>query len=106
MGEQYAMHALTFRTTILKQIPGIREHCFYVDMEYILYPLKYIQTIIFLDLSTYQYSVGNNEQSVSIKSKQKNKEMNKCVIGDLIDFFQNEKLSQKKIYFYQIESKG
>lgn len=32
--------------------------------------------------------------------------MNKCVISDLIDFFQNEKLSQKKIYFYQIESKG
>lgn len=99
ISDQYAMHALTFRTSILKQIPEIREHCFYVDMEYILYPLKYIQTVTFLDMSVYQYRVGNNEQSVSIKSKQKNREMHKFVINDLIDFYKNESLSTEKHIF-------
>ncbi len=34
------MHAMTIRTSVLKQkIPAIDEHCFYVDMEYVLFPI-------------------------------------------------------------------
>lgn len=99
MGEQYAMHALTFKTKILKKIPKISEHCFYVDMEYIIYPLKYIKTITFLNILVYQYRVGNSEQSVSIKNKQKNREMHKRVIKNLIEYFLNEELSSGKHTF-------
>ena len=31
------------------------EHCFYVDMEYILLPLKYVNTFIYLDYNIYRY---------------------------------------------------
>lgn len=106
MGEQYAMHALTFKTAILKKIPRISEHCFYVDMEYILYPLKYVNTIIFYDMPIYQYRIGNNEQSISVKSKQKNRNMHRRVINNLISFFKEEELSPEKRSFLSNRIKG
>ena len=99
MDNKYQMHGLTFKTEILKQIPKISEHCFYVDQEYIIYPLKKVQTIYFLDAPIYQYRVGNAAQSVSTQSYMKNREMHKKVAKNILYFYQNEPLSDEKRRF-------
>ncbi len=69
---QMPMHALVIRSSILKD-NNIRldEHCFYVDVEYILYPLPYVRTVAYFDLSVYMYRLALATQSVSIQGFQK-----------------------------------
>lgn len=69
----YMMHANTYRTEILRKIPPISEHCFYVDNEFINYPLPYINTVVFIDECVYQYRYGTEGQSVSLRNIQKNR---------------------------------
>lgn len=62
------MHAMTFRTRILSNNHiKLDEHCFYVDMEYILLPIPFVQTIIFLPEYVYLYRVAQENQSISSK---------------------------------------
>ncbi|MFQ9396512.1 MAG: hypothetical protein ACLR2E_23915 [Lachnospiraceae bacterium] len=66
------MHALTIKTELLRKIPRIDEHCFYVDMEYVLFPIPYVRTVTFLEEVVYQYRIGLAGQSMDMKSMQKN----------------------------------
>ncbi len=60
------MHGITWRTEILRQMPlSIDEHCYYVDAEYILYPIPWVRTVSFLPDFVYQYRIGRVGQSVS-----------------------------------------
>lgn len=63
------LSAITYKTKILKE-NNIRvdEKCFYVDMEFISYPIPCIESIVFLPLTVYQYRVNQGTQSVSRKS--------------------------------------
>ena len=50
------MHSMTIRTEILKEhFREIDEHCFYVDAEYITYPVPYINTIYYDHRVLYMY---------------------------------------------------
>lgn len=59
----------TFKTSILKE-SGIKlyEKCYYEDMQYDLFYLKYLKDFIVLDNYVYHYFIGRPEQSVSPKS--------------------------------------
>lgn len=86
------MHAITFRTKLLKEkIPQIDEHCFYVDMEYVLFPVPYLQTVTFLDVFVYMYRIGLPGQSMNMKSMQKNEANYDRVLKRLLDFYQEQK---------------
>ncbi len=91
LGEKYALHSLTFKTDILKRIRKITENCFYVDQEYIVYPLVYVKNAYVCDCVVYQYRIGLNEQSMSKESKIKNRNMHKKVIYELIKFKEKSK---------------
>ena len=97
--DKYQMHNLTFKTDIVRKIPKISEHCFYVDVEYIMYPLKYLETISFLNEAVYQYRVGNANQSVSTQNFMKNRNMHKHVIGNVLKYYETEQLSAAKKEF-------
>ena len=75
------MHALTIKTELLRKIPKIDEHCFYVDMEYVLFPIPYVRTVTFLEEVIYQYRIGLAGQSMDMKSMQKN-EVNYTLVRD------------------------
>ena len=46
---QIPMHALTIKTDILKTNKiKLDEHCFYVDVEYVLYPIPYVKDVTIL----------------------------------------------------------
>ena len=83
--KQIAMHALVIQTSILKENQiRLDEHCFYVDVEYVLYPIPYVETVQFLDLFVYMYRLAVMTQSVSLQGYQKHID----VILHLTDFFQ------------------
>lgn len=106
LNHKYQMHSVTFKTEILKKIPFISERCFYVDQEYIIYPLKYVNTLIAFDYPIYQYRVGNNEQSISLKNMQKNREMHKKVTKNILGFIDVNNFSGNVRAFLENRARG
>lgn len=97
--ESIEYHSIVFKTDFLKNnYRNLDENCFYVDCEYIIYPLKYAHTITFLDTNVYMYRVGTVEQSVNINSRIKNRNMLKTVINSLIKFYNEIENPNLKVY--------
>lgn len=85
------MHAATYRTDILKQMSWrLDEHCFYVDTEYVLFPVPYIETVAFLKKPVYEYRLGVSTQSIDIKNMQKNCSHHETVLEHLLDFYRQD----------------
>lgn len=83
------MHGVTWRTEILRQMPlSIDEHCYYVDAEYILYPIPWVRTVSFLPDFVYQYRIGRAGQSVSPEKMVQNKKNYDRVLESLCAFYQ------------------
>lgn len=82
------MHSATFRTSILKEHNiEIDEHRFYVDMEYILYPIPYVRTVCVSDIPVYMYRLGLGGQSVSLSSMRRNMKNHLDVLAALLRFY-------------------
>ena len=66
------IHSATFKTDIFIQNKIILpEKVFYEDNLYILYPMKYVKKIAFVNMFVYHYRLGNPNQSVSILNRNK-----------------------------------
>lgn len=86
------MHAVTFRTDLLKNMGRLLdEHCFYVDAQYRLYPIPYINKAAFLNTNIYRYRLGRENQSMAIRSMQKNCSQHERVLEKLLQFYLEEK---------------
>lgn len=82
------IHEWTIRTELLrKHSIQLTEHSYYVDMQYILYPVPWIQTVCILGENVYRYRLGTKGQSVSMQSMQKNREQHRNVLRSLVDFY-------------------
>lgn len=82
------MHNMTIKTNILKENHiNIDEHCYYVDAEYITYPIPYVESISFLEDFVYQYRIGSVGQSIGIDKMQRNEENYDKVIDSLLGFY-------------------
>ena len=89
IADQVYMHGVTWRTEILRQMPlSIDEHCYYVDAEYILYPIPWVRTVSFLPNFVYQYRIGRAGQSVSPEKMVQNKKNYDRVLESLCAFYQ------------------
>ena len=99
---QVSMHSLVIKTEILNDNHiHLDEHCFYVDVEYILYPVPYVKTVQFLDLYVYMYRLAVTTQSVSLQGYQKHMQNHIDVILHLTEFFEkySKSGSQEKIEY-------
>jgi Glycosyltransferases involved in cell wall biogenesis len=86
------MHCITYKTSILKKmIEKIDENCFYVDVEYNTYPLKYVNNFVSFCLPVYSYIVGYSNQSVSTKSFIKNRKQHEKVVYSLVNYYEQNK---------------
>lgn len=95
--DYFSNAASTFKTETLRKAGlYLDEKCYYVDMEYILLPIKEINDYIYLDYNIYRYFFGRANQSVNLDSFVKNRAMHEKVLKRLIDFYVNEDLSQIK----------
>lgn len=89
---QPSMHALIFKSSILKEHHiRLDEHSFYVDVEYILYPLPYVETVAYYDLYVYMYRLAQATQSVSMQGFRKHIQNHMDVILHLSEFAENYK---------------
>ena len=87
------MHTMTIKSSILRDnAVRLGEKMFYVDMEYITYPMPYIETVSLFDAPIYRYRLGSVGQSVSLESYLKNRVMHQNVIYRLVSFYQTGKL--------------
>lgn len=82
-----SMHTYTLKTELLQQHQiKIDEHAYYVDIEYILYPIPYVKTFKFIDLPLYNYRVNQAGQSISLKNMYKNKQQHDLVVSHVNDY--------------------
>lgn len=81
------MHNMTVKTEILKKIPKIDEHCFYVDVEYVLFPIPWIQTVTCIPDFVYMYRIGLAGQSMNINKMQRNQENFERVLERMLIFY-------------------
>lgn len=88
--EFFSMHAICYKTEVLKRkCIKLTEHCFYTDSEYVLYPLIYIQTVIYFPINLYQYRIGVEGQSVSLDGIRKHLKDLEKVISQINTYFDN-----------------
>ncbi len=53
------MHATTVKTELFRKAnEQIDEHTFYVDVEFIAFPIPYVRTVYFIEDPVYQYRLG------------------------------------------------
>lgn len=65
LAQYMIMHALIFRTEVLRQArTSLPEHTFYVDFIYSYQPLPQVRTLLYLDTNFYRYHTGRQGQSV------------------------------------------
>lgn len=87
-----SMHALVIKTAILKENQiRLDEHCFYVDVEYILYPIPYVNSVIYFDIYVYMYRLAQVNQSVSILGFQKHLQNHIDVVLHVLDYINEYK---------------
>lgn len=97
------MHNVIYKTDILKNNNIVLDNGFYTDMEYLLLPLPYINTVIYYDINIYMYRIARAGQSVSLVSMQKHVDMHNIVLKRLIQYYnENSKLFPENVDEYFI----
>lgn len=88
------MHSMTIKTAILKDHRlRITEHCFYVDMEYVVYPIPFVNTVVFLNEYVYLYRIGLPSQSMNLSKMRKQVDQHGRVLEHLLELYKSEGLN-------------
>lgn len=85
-----AMHTITYRTRILKD-NNIRlsEKCFYVDIQFNIFPMQYVKTAYYMPLNVYQYRLEREGQSVSVEGYIKHFDDHPVVFRTVADLYRD-----------------
>lgn len=105
IGKIPVMHSITIKTEILRDNNiELDENCFYVDLEYNVFPIPYLKTVSYFEKPIYRYRLGRQGQSVSMESYIRNVAMHERVIFALIDFYnKNRKNINQKVEYSVID---
>lgn len=80
------MHSMSIKTEILRRAKvKLDEHCYYVDVEYIMLPIPYVKTVIFLDEFVYMYRIGLETQSMNPSNMRRNLEHHEKVFERMLN---------------------
>lgn len=101
-----AMHSVTYKTEVYRGANiKLTEKCFYVDTEFIYYPLAVFNTIICYPYNVYKYRLQREGQSVSKEGFLKHIDNHRIVMTELCNFynaFSDDKPELKKYLMYEI----
>ena len=102
--DQYIlMHSVIYRTDLLKLIQlRLPKHTFYVDNIYVYYPLPHVRKMYYLDVDFYRYYIGTDDQSVNEKVMISRVDQQIYVTKTMIDMYDLNKVSSKKLKNYMI----
>lgn len=94
------MHAVTYRTQLLKD-NGIRLfNGFYTDMQYLLFPAPFVQTVLYVPCNVYMYRVSLTGQSMSAASMQRNIGMHTDVLFSLLSLYNDVRSARPAVADY------
>lgn len=99
---QYLFHHISYRTDLLRN-NNIKfdEHVFYDDMEYDIFPLPYVKTVLPIDRYLYQYRLEREGQSVDEASFAKNHAHRRLIVEHICKYFvQNKDKFGSNVYEY------
>ncbi len=86
---QLSIHELTIKTSILKEHNiTVDEPYYYIDVEFILFPVPHIETVAYFKLFVLMYRVGQLTQSVSLNGFQKHIDDHAAVLLRLVEFWE------------------
>lgn len=105
--EYFSLGNSTYRTGLLRECSlKLFEHCFYVDVQFQMQPLPYIDKLVFLSGNLYHYAIGSTEQSVNPRSFVNRYENHDRVMRDTLEYYfkvrDKMKPSVAKYYEYLI----
>lgn len=87
-GEYFVMATSTYKTEVLRKSNlKLMEKTFYVDMQYNVVPVPYVNSFVYFDLDIYRYFIGRLDQSVNTASFVKNHLNHDKVVKYLIDYY-------------------
>lgn len=90
--EYFTMASSMFKTEVLKKANfKLQEHTFYVDVEYILFPIPYVETVMFTPEYVYKYAVGNADQSINRDNFVKRYDHHDRVIRRMVKYYCDHK---------------
>lgn len=101
---RFTIHSLTIKTTIYKQYVDskIDEYVSYDDVEYVLYTVPFISSIIFIKNELYQYRMGGQSQSVNAKTMLRKRNQLLMIISNCWHYYKKHESSmsnEQKEYF-------
>ena len=86
------MHSTTFKKEIVKKMGAIiDENCFYVDLEYTIFPLCYVKNFVCLDFVVYQYLLGTADQSMNINNLIRRRNQHLRIVKRIINYYSDKK---------------
>lgn len=95
--EYFTMASTMVKTDILRQANfKIQEHTFYVDVEYILFPIPYVNTVMFTPEFIYRYAVGNADQSINPETFTKRYDHHDRVIRRMLTYLAEHESTMSK----------
>ncbi len=97
----FTLHSSFFKTSILKKMNmPLQEHTFYVDVELILFPVPYLESVMYVDYYIYKYCVGNLEQSVHIPTMVKRYDQHERVMMRVIKYKKDRSMQKTQQKYY------
>lgn len=95
--EYFTMASTMVKTDILRSANfKIQENTFYVDVEYILFPIPYVNTVMFTPEFIYRYAVGNADQSINPDIFTRRYDHHDRVIRRMLTYYANHKPDMSK----------
>ena len=97
------MHSLMFQTKVLRESEvKLPEHTFYVDNIFVFEPLPVVQKMYYMNVNFYRYFIGREDQSVNEKVMISRVDQQIYVTKTMIDMYDLNKISSKKLKNYMI----
>ena len=99
-GLELEMHAVTFKTALLRD-NGVRLfNGFYTDMQYLLFPAPFVKTVSYVRAPVYMYRVSLSGQSMSAPSMQKNVQMHDDMLFSIVKLYNETKKTRPAVAAY------
>lgn len=97
----FTLASMTIRTRILKERHiRLQENTYYVDCEYILFPIPYVKKFVFSESSLYRYSRGSTEQSVDLGNMVMRYDHHSRVVHSLLEYsLRMDASKEQRAYF-------
>lgn len=95
------MASIMVKLAVLKKMNmQIQEHTFFVDVEYILFPIPFVNTVTFTKEHVYKYSQGSAEQSIHIPNMVKRYDHHERVMRRVIQYRKEIPMGEAQAKYY------